>query len=54
MDRQCTDICCLVTFFVLLLGFIGLGAYFIYGYNTVNSVLQQLSPGTTSTLPGFT
>lgn len=52
MNRGCTDICCLVTFFVLLLGFIGLGAYFIYGYNQVTAALQLLSPGTPA-LPGF-
>jgi hypothetical protein len=54
MERNCTDVCCVVTFFVLLLGFIALGGYFINGYTSYNAQIQAANPGTSTNLPGFT
>lgn len=52
MERKMTDPCCIGAFVVLLLGFIGLGAYFIYGYNAVVTVYA--AQGQTITVGGMT
>lgn len=43
-NRRCTDICCLVTFFLLLLLFIGYGAYLIHSFSVVSSELKHYQP----------
>lgn len=42
--RSCTDVCCLVTFFVVLLLFLGLGGYFIHQFQQLGGIVISGHP----------